>query len=215
MAELKEQFVGFIRNLQDEICSAVEELDGKAQFQEDHWERPGGGGGRTRILQGQRIAKGGVNFSAVHGEMPERVTHALGVEPGRFLATGVSIVQHPVSPMVPIIHMNVRYFEMENGLYWFGGGIDLTPHIGAAIGINRHIEVSAIALIQPRHDRRGRSGLDIRQNLIDTSTQRSYLPFNEINGHIILLRHYTLIFTSFNCKFWCNLNFLNPIIVVI
>ncbi len=124
----KQEIISFFKSLQDSICQQLEAADGGGKFQEDAWERPGGGGGRTRILQGQRIAKGGVNFSAVHGEMPERVTHALGVEPGRFLATGVSIVQHPVSPMVPIIHMNVRYFEMENGLYWFGGGIDLTPH---------------------------------------------------------------------------------------
>lgn len=124
----KDTLISFFKGLQDKICTQLEAADGKGRFREDAWERPGGGGGRTRILQGQRIAKGGVNFSAVHGEMPDRITRALNVEPGRFLATGVSIVQHPVSPMVPIIHMNVRYFEMENGLYWFGGGIDLTPH---------------------------------------------------------------------------------------
>lgn len=124
----KQEVISFFKSLQDSICKQLEAADGGGEFQEDAWERPGGGGGRTRILQGKRIAKGGVNFSAVHGEMPERITRALGVEPGRFLATGVSIVQHPVSPLVPIIHMNVRYFEMENGLYWFGGGIDLTPH---------------------------------------------------------------------------------------
>lgn len=124
----KEEVISFFKTLQDNICQQLEIADGGGVFQEDAWERPGGGGGRTRILQGQHIAKGGVNFSAVHGEMPERITRALNVEPGSFLATGVSIVQHPVSPMVPIIHMNVRYFEMENGLYWFGGGIDLTPH---------------------------------------------------------------------------------------
>ena len=124
----KQEIISFFKSLQDRICQQLEAADGGGKFQEDAWERPGGGGGRTRILQGKRIAKGGVNFSAVHGEMPERITRALGVEPGHFLATGVSIVQHPVSPLVPIIHMNVRYFEMDNGLYWFGGGIDLTPH---------------------------------------------------------------------------------------
>jgi len=120
--------IAYFKSLQDDICRQLEQADGGGKFREDHWERPGGGGGRTRILQGEQIAKGGANFSAVQGEMPERITQALGVAPGHFLTTGVSIVQHPVNPMVPIIHMNVRYFEMENGSWWFGGGIDLTPH---------------------------------------------------------------------------------------
>ena len=81
-----------------------------------------------RVITGKHIEKGGVNFSAVHGPMPERITNALGIEPTLFFATGVSIVLHPVNPHVPIIHMNVRYFETESGLWWFGGGIDMTPH---------------------------------------------------------------------------------------
>jgi len=64
----------------------------------------------------------------VHGPMPEKITKALGVAPGNFFATGVSIVLHPHRPRVPIIHMNVRYFEMTEDVWWFGGGIDLTPH---------------------------------------------------------------------------------------
>lgn len=96
---------------------------------EDAWERAGGGGGRTRIFQnGAIIEKGGVAFSAVHGPTPEKILTKLGLEQADFFATGVSIVLHPFSPMVPIIHMNIRYFEMENGVHWFGGGIDLTPH---------------------------------------------------------------------------------------
>ncbi|HEU4718627.1 MAG TPA: oxygen-dependent coproporphyrinogen oxidase [Bacteroidia bacterium] len=117
------------RELQDSICRALEDEDGKGKFHEDIWERPGGGGGRTRIMRhGNVIEKGGVNFSAVHGELPENIRGALNVQQHKFFATGVSIVIHPESPMVPIIHMNVRYFEMENGQFWFGGGIDLTPH---------------------------------------------------------------------------------------
>lgn len=116
------------RTLQDDICAALEEADGKAQFEQDLWERPGGGGGRTRVLQnGQIVEKGGVNFSAVHGTLPENIRQALKVKGEAFFATGVSIVLHPESPRIPIIHMNVRYFEIENETWWFGGGIDLTP----------------------------------------------------------------------------------------
>ncbi len=123
-----ESIVRYFRALQDDICRALEAADAGGRFREDLWERPGGGGGRTRVLEGRRIGKGGVNFSAVEGAMPEPAARALEVSPGPFLATGVSIVLHPVNPRVPIIHMNVRYFEMDNGLWWFGGGIDLTPH---------------------------------------------------------------------------------------
>jgi len=124
----KEQIVAYFQSLQDNICAALEEADGKGKFIEDKWDRPGGGGGRARVIHGQTLEKGGVNFSAVHGELPANIIAKLGVETGNFFASGVSIVQHPVSPMVPIIHMNVRYFEMDNGTWWFGGGIDLTPH---------------------------------------------------------------------------------------
>ncbi|MEM6723552.1 MAG: oxygen-dependent coproporphyrinogen oxidase [Bacteroidota bacterium] len=124
----KEQIIEGFKGLQDEICAGLEALDGVGKFQQDLWERPGGGGGRTRIIQGQLIEKGGVNFSAVHGAMPEKISSALGIPPGNFVATGVSIVLHPKNPWMPIIHMNVRYFEMDNGIWWFGGGIDLTPH---------------------------------------------------------------------------------------
>src|SRR5687768_11461900 len=113
--------------LQDSICSALENLDGKAKFTEDKWERPGGGGGKTRVIQdGLVIEKGGVNFSAVHGSVPAFLKSELRSEAAEnFYATGVSIVIHPQSPMVPIIHMNVRYFEISDSEYWFGGGIDL------------------------------------------------------------------------------------------
>jgi len=129
----KEQIALEYQLIQDEITVALEEIDGQAKFQEEVWEREGGGGGRTRvILDGDVLEKGGVNFSAVHGILPESVKKALKVDNDNFFATGVSIVMHPNHPWVPIIHMNIRYFEMpdENGkqLKWFGGGIDLTPH---------------------------------------------------------------------------------------
>ncbi len=118
----------YFQSLQDDICRQLEAADGKGRFKEDKWQRPGGGGGRSRMIEGEVIEKGGVNFSAVHGAMPEKIASKLQLQGGEFFATGVSIVLHPHSPMMPIIHMNVRYFEMDNGTWWFGGGIDLTPH---------------------------------------------------------------------------------------
>ena len=117
------------KTIQDEICQALEKLDGTAKFEEEIWERDGGGGGRTRIMQhGIIIEKGGVNFSAVHGKLPEMIKKSFGVDEDEFFATGVSIVIHPNNPFVPIIHMNIRYFELNDEIRWFGGGIDLTPH---------------------------------------------------------------------------------------
>lgn len=125
----KEQIAQWFQGLQDRICQGLELTDEVGKFQEDAWERTGGGGGRSRVITGGRIIeKGGVNFSAVNGETPEKILNALKLEKSDFFATGVSIVLHPQNPWVPIIHMNVRYFEMSNGINWFGGGIDLTPH---------------------------------------------------------------------------------------
>jgi len=126
----KEQIAGDYQIIQDEICQALAQCDGKGNFEEELWQRDGGGGGRTRILQnGDIIEKGGVNFSAVYGKLPEVMKKALKVEQDEFFATGVSIVIHPNHPLVPIIHMNIRYFEMPGSeVKWFGGGIDLTPH---------------------------------------------------------------------------------------
>jgi len=126
----KEQIAADYQIIQDEICQALADCDGKGKFEEEIWQRDGGGGGRTRILQdGAVIEKGGVNFSAVYGKLPEVMKKALKVEQDDFFATGVSIVIHPNHPLVPIIHMNIRYFEMPGSeVRWFGGGIDLTPH---------------------------------------------------------------------------------------
>ncbi len=124
----KEDIAAAFRSLQDDICRALEQMDGTSLFHEDAWEMATGGGGRTRIIQGEHIEKGGVNFSAVEGPASEALKKLLGESGDRFFATGVSIVLHPSSPLVPIIHMNVRYFEMSEKVWWFGGGIDLTPH---------------------------------------------------------------------------------------
>lgn len=124
-----EDIKSFFMSLQDEICQGLENLDGSARFMEDPWERKEGGGGRTRvIMDGKVFEKGGVNFSHVHGPLPETISSKLNLKAGsHFHATGVSIVIHPNNPHVPIIHMNVRYFEIEDGTWWFGGGIDVTP----------------------------------------------------------------------------------------
>ncbi len=128
MNEFSKEVIEWFKGLQDEICLGLEKEDGAASFHEDLWEHREGGGGRTRIIQnGNVIEKGGVNFSAVSGIMPDKIANAINVTKGKFLATGVSIVIHPSNPLVPIIHMNVRFFELEDGTHWFGGGIDLTP----------------------------------------------------------------------------------------
>ncbi|WPR77864.1 oxygen-dependent coproporphyrinogen oxidase [Algoriphagus sp. NG3] len=125
----KEEIAEIYKQMQDHICKELELADGSGRFKEDLWERPAGGGGRTRIFEnGEILAKGGVAFSAVHGPTPEKILKKLNLEAADFFATGVSIVLHPKNPMAPIIHMNIRYFEMDNGTHWFGGGIDLTPH---------------------------------------------------------------------------------------
>lgn len=125
----KDRVVEAYQQIQDQICKSLELADGKAKFEEEIWNRDGGGGGRTRIMQhGNVIEKGGVNFSAVHGKLPDAIKKAFKVDNDEFFATGVSIVMHPSNPFVPIIHMNIRYFELNEETRWFGGGIDLTPH---------------------------------------------------------------------------------------
>ena len=134
MSTLKDQFYAYIQTLQDQICAALEAEDGKATFQEDLWDRPGGGGGRTRVIEnGDVFEKGGVNISAVHGELPDSMKAYFNVKEGNFFACGLSMVIHPKSPMVPTVHANWRYFELYNAAgevvdWWFGGGQDLTPY---------------------------------------------------------------------------------------
>ncbi len=116
------------REIQESLCSAFEAKDGEARFGSDAWDRPGGGGGVTRILSGGRhLEKAAVNFSAVEGETPEQLTERLAVDSARFFATGVSVIVHPANPHAPTFHANLRYFETDSGQSWFGGGADLTP----------------------------------------------------------------------------------------
>lgn len=131
---MKEKFFSYIQQLQDEITSALEAIDGQQQFREDRWERPGGGGGWSRVLEdGAVFEKAGVNISAVHGPLPASMQAYFGVEEVDFYACGLSLVIHPRNPMVPTVHANWRYFEMYDGegtivAQWFGGGQDLTPY---------------------------------------------------------------------------------------
>lgn len=136
MSQIKQNFSAYIENLQDDICSALEELDGKASFQQDNWDRDGGGGGRTRVIEkGDVFEKGGVNISKVFGELPEPIKKHFNVDSGWFWAGGLSLVIHPESPMIPTVHANYRYFELyeDEAMQhrvdgWFGGGADLTPY---------------------------------------------------------------------------------------
>jgi coproporphyrinogen III oxidase len=131
---MKDAFIKYIHTLQDTITSALEKVDGKASFKEDLWERPEGGGGRTRVIEnGNVFEKGGVNISQVHGKLPKSMQAYFNVGDVDFFACGLSLVLHPKNPMAPTVHANWRYFEMydKNGHIidsWFGGGQDLTPY---------------------------------------------------------------------------------------
>ena len=131
---IKGRFVAYIHHLQDTICNALEHADGHAKFIEDKWERPEGGGGRTRVIAGGSVfEKGGVNISTVHGALPAAMQQAFGVPESDFFACGLSLVLHPVNPYVPTVHANWRYFELYDKQgkkldSWFGGGTDLTPY---------------------------------------------------------------------------------------
>jgi coproporphyrinogen III oxidase len=118
----------YFRDLQDRICAALEVVDGQARFREDCWQREGGGGGRTRVMaDGGVFEKAGVNFSDVHGQMSEEFARQIPGEGRQFSATGVSLVFHPRSPMVPTVHANFRFLT-KGDRQWFGGGADLTPY---------------------------------------------------------------------------------------
>jgi coproporphyrinogen III oxidase len=130
----KEDFIEFIQQLQTGICDGLEAEDGLAKFESDKWERPGGGGGLTRVIQdGNVFEKGGVNTSVVHGPVTSGMAQQLNIKGTSFFACGISLVIHPINPMVPTVHANFRYFELYDDQQnvidsWFGGGGDLTPY---------------------------------------------------------------------------------------
>lgn len=127
-ATLKARATEYLKGLQDRICQGLEALDGKATFRTDTWERPGGGGGRTRVIcDGNVFEKGGVNFSEVYGDMAPEFAKQLPGEGTRFFAAGVSLVLHPKNPHIPTVHANFRLIQ-KGEASWFGGGADLTPY---------------------------------------------------------------------------------------
>jgi coproporphyrinogen III oxidase len=139
--------------LQNRICDALEHCDGKAKFIEDAWQRPEGGGGKTRVItNGNVFEKGGVNTSVVYGDVTDAMRSQLKINGAKWFACGLSLVLHPLNPFVPTVHCNYRMFELyknENNSKgkalqhceapspegfgqaidrWFGGGTDLTPY---------------------------------------------------------------------------------------
>jgi len=126
---IRQEAQTFFDILQDNICDELERTDGNATFKEDHWKHPVEGGGNTRIMQnGDIFEKAGVNVSAVATTLSDTLAAKLNVAPQGVFATGISLVVHPVSPMIPAVHMNLRYLELADGNAWFGGGMDLTPY---------------------------------------------------------------------------------------
>lgn len=131
---MKALFYPYLQNLQNLITKKLEHQDHLGRFEEEIWERPEGGGGRTRILEkGAIFEKAGVNISAVHGTLPPSMQTYFKAEKSTFYACGLSLVIHPKNPMIPTVHANFRYFELYNMKgtlkdQWFGGGLDLTPY---------------------------------------------------------------------------------------
>ncbi len=126
------QVLSYLSGLQEKICDAVQQADGKARFANDIWRRRGGGGGDSRILtDGDVFEKAGVNFSHIHGDRLPPAATAAHPQSGAFEAAGVSLVLHPCNPYVPTVHCNVRFFSLASPdgetRWWFGGGYDLTP----------------------------------------------------------------------------------------
>lgn len=133
-SSVKNNWIHFIEKLQDDICAALEASDVVGKFKQDNWQREGGGGGKTRVLEnGKVFEKAGVNTSIVFGEVSDAMRTQLKIDGAQWFACGLSLVIHPKNPMVPTVHANYRMFELynEDGSLadrWFGGGTDLTPY---------------------------------------------------------------------------------------
>jgi coproporphyrinogen III oxidase len=128
-ALLREHSRDYCAGLQDTICAAIERADGGATFREDVWVHVDEGGGRTRSLEnGAIFERAGVNTSAIVTTLTEKLAARINVPSQKVFVTGISLVLHPESPMIPTVHMNLRYVQLASGDGWFGGGIDLTPY---------------------------------------------------------------------------------------
>lgn len=129
-SDAKTKVSQFMKQLQDEISQGLEQLDLVGKFEQESWERPEGGGGRSRVMkEGAIFEQAGVGFSEVWGNHlpPSILAQRPDAEGHRWYATGTSMVLHPRNPYVPTVHLNYRYFE-AGPVWWFGGGADLTPY---------------------------------------------------------------------------------------
>jgi coproporphyrinogen III oxidase len=145
----------WLRFLQDRLSTALEQLDGEGEFQRDRWTRAEGGGGESRVLKaGALFEQAGINFSSVNGKAlpPSATTHRPELAGRAWQALGVSLVLHPWNPYVPTAHMNLRFFvapqEHAEPVWWFGGGLDLTPYYGFEADA-RHWHTTAKTACQP------------------------------------------------------------------
>ena len=131
---IREDWVAYLHQLQDHLCTTLENEDGQARFLHEDWQRAGGGGGRTRVIQeGKVFEKGGVNTSVVEGAVTDPMRQQLQMTGDYWFAAGLSLILHPINPFVPTVHANFRYFELYDSHgqildQWFGGGTDLTPY---------------------------------------------------------------------------------------
>jgi coproporphyrinogen III oxidase len=127
--------IAYLKSLHDSITKALEVIDGDATFRRDKWERPEGGGGESRILRnGEVFEQAGIGFSLVQGDRlpPSASAHRPELAGAPWIATGLSLVVHPLNPYVPTTHANLRFFRAQppdgEAVWWFGGGFDLTPY---------------------------------------------------------------------------------------
>mmetsp|Transcript_14402 Transcript_14402/g.21884 ORF Transcript_14402/g.21884 Transcript_14402/m.21884 type:complete len:395 (+) Transcript_14402:27-1211(+) len=133
--KIREQFERVLMNAQDKISKALEDVDGGAKFVQDRFIKTTGGGGRSRVLSdGNVFEKAGINLSVLKGELPydfvAKRGECKGFSPGEkipYVGMGLSSVIHPKNPFSPTMHFNYRLFQTKCGVWWFGGGTDITP----------------------------------------------------------------------------------------
>ena len=126
--ENAQKIAGLYADIHQSICQTLEKADGQGTFGQFPWSKAIGSGLTCVLTNGAAIEKAGANFSNVTGVVTPQMEKIIGEKAGSYKATGISSIIHPINPFLPIMHMNVRYFELDNGTAWFGGGIDLTPH---------------------------------------------------------------------------------------
>lgn len=198
--------------LQLKMCTVLEEADGKAHFRLNRWDKEIGNGLTAVMQEGKHIEKAGLNYSQVSGPVNSSLKQILGEEAKSYQATGISSIIHAHNPFLPTIHMNVRFFSLDNGTCWFGGGIDLTP---AYIDLNQaasfHQRIKAICdnfnplfydkykkwaddyfFLPHRNETRGIGGIFFdRQKPDEKVSLEEWLAFTQELAH-----HYPLIYSD-------------------